>query len=127
MSEASVPAPTHVHGEIVGATQAYCDLCRTLKPLPHFEPSPFIEEHPAAARGLSARDLREWQRGWGGDGHSGHRALRLQVDRRSRTTRALALAGLPEGRGWDGVVELELATRPNVLDTVAKGVRPPKV
>ena len=98
-----------------------------LQAAPALRAIPFIEEHPAAARGISARDLREWQRGWGGDGHSGHRALRLQVDRRSRTTRALALAGLPEGRGWDGVVELELATRPNVLDAVAKGVRAPKV
>ncbi len=95
------------HGELV-ESQAFCDVCGGLQPLAHFEPEAFIEAHPFAARGITAGDLRDWRRGWGGDGRSGHRALRLQLERRARTSRGLE-------------------PRPNVLDSLAKGVRAPQV
>jgi hypothetical protein len=96
------------HGEVLVKTQAFCRDCAAFQPLGHFDPGPFIEAHPRAAQGISGRDYREWQRGWGGDGRSGHRALRYQMWLRSR----------PSGGNSDG---------PNVLDSLAKGVRAPKV
>jgi len=118
--------PPYIHGELV-ATHAYCDVCEGLQPVAHFEAEAFIEAHPFAARGISSRDLKEWQRGWGADGRSSHRALRLQLDRRSRNTRALALAKITPDQGWDEDVEKELKQRANVLDTVAKGVLTPRL
>lgn len=115
--------PNRIHGDLVGQTQAYCDLCKAFKPLTHFEASPFIEDHPDTARGVSARDLREWKRGRGSDGNSSHRAMRWQVSRRGQTTLKLALARRGEGKGLDGVIDLILATRPNILDELAKGIQ----
>lgn len=96
------------HGEILVETQAFCRACGAFQSLDHFAPDPFIEAHPRAALGVSGRDLKEWQRGRGADGRSSHRALRYQLWLRAKRS-----DGNPTG--------------PNVLDTLAKGVRPPQV
>ena len=96
------------HGQFLFQTQAFCRACEAFQPMDHFAPDPFIEAHPRAAQGVSGRDYREWQRGWGGDGHSQHRALRYQLWLRARPS-----GGSP--------------TEPNVLDALAKGVRTPQV
>ena len=70
---------TYVHGEIDPSNgDAFCHACKSHKHASHFELGEFMESHPFTERGISAKDMRAWSRGYGADGDSPHRCLRWQ-------------------------------------------------